>query len=150
VPQNKPLIIKRLLVVAPLLLTLLVGCTLLTSKPSDKQIESDLYFNKDNYELVSLKILGINVYGDLARAYVTYKLKRLNDEKRERVKTKSTGNMWDDLYIDSNTPPEKKGQIIDGSETLYYLKTDRGWLEIDEAEYKRTLYLRGKAIINNQ
>jgi len=121
---------QSLLLIFLVALIIVGGCAG-NNKPLDQQITNDAYDNKHE-QLMLIKIRGVNVDQDLARAFVEVKTKYIKDVADETLLYDFKNGRW---YAPKNRLLHKKGEARGGSLTLYYLKTDRAWLKIDHDAY---------------
>ena len=132
---------KKVVLLVLLLPLLITGCAFFNSKPSDEQIKNDAY-NSKNEQIQDFKIVGINVRGDLARAFVKIRTIYVQDVFGYSFPIGTTNFM-------STKPTKdilfnKKGEIREESDTLYYIKTDRSWVKILPSEQAiQGIYWRG-------
>lgn len=120
---------KYLLLLSGLLLCLICGCVFISDAPTDKQIISDYgYQPSDNWELVYLKVKGFSAEGNYGKAFIDGKERCTKTYKAEELRP-----------LDPSLKPayveHKAGEENTLSDTLYYIKTNKGWMKISAGEY---------------
>jgi len=106
------------------------------SAPTETQIISEVPYLKGYEQIMNTKIKGIIADDKTAQAFIQYEVKLI---KPHVYSSYFSGPNIDEA---GESVGVKIGDVVTAERVLYYIKTNKGWVNISEQEYKKQMLFR--------